>query len=159
MQVEPAQKPHVWHTLKATHNMTFTYSNLVPRLPRGLLPFITGGRREPGDEVTGLHSTVTVQHFSREMIMETKETQWLQKYCQEAEVSGPATKRVKYEAIHSGISADFPDKTISTKVLSDALKSTFPKTINKRYGYDRSTYIFGLEALPLQELDRLSRKC
>ena len=31
--------------------------NLVPRLPRGLLPFISGGRRVPGD---GLHSTVTV---------------------------------------------------------------------------------------------------
>ena len=63
--------------------------------------------------------------------METKETQWLRKHYQEAEVSGPATKRVKYEAIHSGISADFPDKTIGTKVLSDALKSTSPKTINK----------------------------
>ena len=67
--------------------------------------------------------------------METKETQWLRKHYQEAEVSGPATKHVKYEAIHSGISADFPDKTISTKVLSDALKSTFPKTLNKQYGY------------------------
>ena len=75
---------------------------------------------------------------------ETVEEKWLKDHYQETEAEGPSAKRVKLETIHSKFSAQFPERSISTKKLAFLVKNAFPRSRSKRFGKERSTYIVGM---------------
>ena len=75
--------------------------------------------------------------------MNTQLYQWLQQEYQGAPVSGPQCKRIKFCDVMERVPPDITP--ITPFVLSQAIQTQFPHTINKRAGKQRQTFIYGIE--------------
>ena len=82
------------------------------------------------------------------MMEASKEVNWLRKRYLAAPSEGPSVKRIKFEEIYSGIRAAFPDTKHNQKMVSDAIKQSFPQSLSKPYGHSRAAHIFGLQVQP-----------
>ena len=85
--------------------------------------------------------------------MESDEVRWLRKHYHKTESEDPRTKRMKFETIHSEMSAHFAGTMISNHAVARAIKSAFPQAVTKRYGHDWVFHIFGLEATQTKDLE------
>ena len=69
---------------------------------------------------------------------------WLKHHYNNAAVSGPGCKRMKFSDIVDNATSTL-QPTINPCTLSHAIKHQFPNTVSKKTGKNRHTYIYGLE--------------
>ena len=75
---------------------------------------------------------------------------WLKHRYQDAAVSGPESKRIKFTDIVEDAESTL-QQAICPRVLSRAIKSEFSDTVSTKKGHERNTYIYGLEKLQPQQ--------
>ena len=71
--------------------------------------------------------------------------QWLKASYNETPTDGPDAKRVKFSDIHESLMAQFPTDAISKQMASRAIQEAFPNTEKQRLGWDKNTYIVGIQ--------------
>ena len=79
------------------------------------------------------------------MDLESEETKWLKRHFQETPSEGPLAKRVKFDSVRQGLLSRFPDKALNHQQIARIIKNSFPSSVSKRLGSDRSTHIIGIE--------------
>lgn len=70
---------------------------------------------------------------------------WLKHHYQNAAVTGPDSKRMKFSDIADNATSAF-QPTINPCALSRAIIKEFPNTVSRKTGKNRHTYVYGLEA-------------
>ena len=76
-------------------------------------------------------------------------TQWLKRSYLETPVEGPDAKRVKFSGVHESLMAQFPSELITKQTASHAIQEAFPNTQKQRLGWEKNTYIVGIQS-PVQ---------
>ena len=72
--------------------------------------------------------------------------QWLCKHYRSVPADGPQEKRVKFSDLHEELTTNFaPHTNVTSNVVSQEIKGTFPGAYTKAVGKGRAKYVFGIE--------------
>ena len=72
--------------------------------------------------------------------------QWLCKHYRSVPADGPQEKRVKFSDLHEKLTTNFaPHTNVTSNVVSQEIKDTFPGAYTKAVGRSRAKYVFGIE--------------